>query len=177
MILDHRVRLADLRASEDVAFVAPERVLAPLAAAIGVERVLSCRATFHLDPEGEAVHVRGEVRAVVVQTCVVSLDSFESEIVEPIDVRFAPEGAVGAAPPPATDEEEGTPGMADLPEPIVGGAIDLGALAQEFLALGVDPYPRKPGVAFDPTSAGDRPASPFAALARLRTDPKDDSDR
>ena len=27
--------------------------------------------------------------------------------------------------------------------------IDLGALAAEFLALGLDPYPRKPGVAFD----------------------------
>ena len=38
----------------------------------------------------------------------------------------------------------------DAPDPIVDGKIDLGALAAEFLALGLDPYPRKPGVAFAP---------------------------
>ena len=31
----------------------------------------------------------------------------------------------------------------------VAAAIDLGAVAAEFFALGLDPYPRKPGEAFD----------------------------
>ncbi len=38
----------------------------------------------------------------------------------------------------------------DPPDPIVNGRIDLGQLAAEFLALGLDPYPRKPGVEFAP---------------------------
>ena len=36
----------------------------------------------------------------------------------------------------------------DEPDPIIGGKIDLGALAAEFFALGLDPWPRKPGAAF-----------------------------
>ena len=30
-------------------------------------------------------------------------------------------------------------------EPLIDGKVDLGALATEFLILGLDPYPRKPG--------------------------------
>ena len=36
----------------------------------------------------------------------------------------------------------------DDPDPVIDGKIDLGALAAEFFALGLDPYPRKPGVEF-----------------------------
>ncbi len=38
----------------------------------------------------------------------------------------------------------------DDAEPLIGGVIDLGALATEFLILGLDPYPRKPGAVFQP---------------------------
>ena len=31
---------------------------------------------------------------------------------------------------------------------MIDGKIDLGALAAEFFALGLDPYPRKPGAEF-----------------------------
>jgi hypothetical protein len=53
------------------------------------------------------------------------------------------------------------------PDEIVNGHIDLGALTAEFLALGLDPYPRKPGVDFD-YKGDDKPDSPFAALAKLK---------
>ena len=58
----------------------------------------------------------------------------------------------------------------DLPDPIVDGRIDLGAVALEFLVLALDPYPKKPGVAFDDVVVGDDDAEPsaFAALARLK---------
>ena len=57
---------------------------------------------------------------------------------------------------------------ADPPEPIVDGAIDLGGITLEFLALALDPYPRKPGASFE-SSAGDTGIeSPFAALAKLK---------
>ena len=53
----------------------------------------------------------------------------------------------------------------DAPDPIVDGQIDLGALAAEFMLLGLDPYPRKPGVEFAPPSEQDAQDTPFARLA------------
>ena len=46
--------------------------------------------------------------------------------------------------------------------------VDLGAVATEFLLLGIDPYPRKPGAVFDAPPAGDPASHPFAALAALK---------
>src|SRR5262249_4580645 len=56
----------------------------------------------------------------------------------------------------------------DLPEALVGGSIDLGAIATEFLVLGIDPYPRKPGTQFQAPAGEDDAPRPFAALAALR---------
>ena len=53
----------------------------------------------------------------------------------------------------------------DEPDPVIDGKIDLGALAQEFFALGLDPYPRKPGVAFEQGAESAPADSPFSALA------------
>jgi hypothetical protein len=51
------------------------------------------------------------------------------------------------------------------PEPLVGGVVDLGAIATEFLVLGLDPYPRKPGAIFEPPQEREPDENPFAALA------------
>jgi len=68
-------------------------------------------------------------------------------------------------------EEEGaqievTP--VDAPEPLIGGSIDLGAIASEFLMLAIDPYPRKSGVVFEPPAKETDTGGPFAALAALK---------
>ena len=56
-------------------------------------------------------------------------------------------------------------------EELVDGAIDLGAIAIEFLILGIDPYPRKADAVFEAPAAGDDPAAhPFAALAALASE-------
>ena len=36
----------------------------------------------------------------------------------------------------------------NAPERLIGDVVDLGALATEFLILGLDPYPRKAGATF-----------------------------
>ncbi len=54
----------------------------------------------------------------------------------------------------------------DQPDPIVGGHIDLGALAAEFLTLGLDPHPRKPGAQFEEPAPAAPDAHPFAAALR-----------
>ena len=127
--------------------------------------------SFDLERRGAAVHVRGRVSALVGQTCVVSLEPMESAIDEPVDVTFAP-------PPPGAEASESEAlghqlGEAEEepPEPLIGGAVDLGALATEFMMLGIDPYPRKPGATFTPPNVGDEGAHPFAALAALKKRP------
>jgi len=119
----------------------------------------------------DIVLVEGELRAALTQVCVVTLDPFESSLVEPIRVEFAPAGAqpTPAAPPRRRPAIQPAPIEPDPPDPIVDGRIDLGALVAEFLALALDPYPRKPGVSFDeparPRTAED---SPFAPLGQLK---------
>ena len=56
----------------------------------------------------------------------------------------------------------GTPG------PNQSGVVDLGALAIEFLILGLDPYPRKPGAVFELSQDVKPEPGPFAALAGLK---------
>jgi hypothetical protein len=163
----------------DVTLVADERVRARLAAANGLPGIASAEARLHVSRRGrEGVHVDGEVRARATLTCVVSLERFEADIVEPVDVDFEP----SREPRPARDaqapgrprrgvrpepEPEDEPGMEDLdaPDPIIDGRIDLGALAEEFLTLGIDPYPRKPGVAFAEPAEPPARENPFAKLA------------
>ena len=135
----------------------------------GLRDIAWARAAFRLMPEsGGMVHVTGRVRARIGQTCVVTLDPIENDIDEAIDLMFAPEGAISQLPAPAGDEDEAgeTP---DVPEPIEGGAIDLGRLATDVLFLAINPYPRKPGAVFEPRVAAPDPADhPFAALKSLR---------
>lgn len=123
--------------------------------------------------------VRGRVRAVATQICVVSLEPFDAPVDEAFDVEFAPEAEAEAAYAKAMAEIEAARDKAaalaeqpDPPDSIVNGKIDLGALAAEFLALGLDPYPRKPGVEFEPMTEGadESRTSPFAGLAKLKKD-------
>jgi len=155
----------------------------------GLDALASAVATLHVTRRGkEGLRVTGEVRARVTQTCVVSLEPFESEIVEPVDVEFEP----ARMPKPSREEpermsrrrrdarppvEENEEGMDDLdaPDEIVDGKVDLGALASEFLTLGIDPYPRKPGVSFEEPQPQGATISPFARLARGKTDQRGDS--
>ncbi|KAA2238019.1 YceD family protein [Salinarimonas soli] len=106
------------------------------------------------------MNVTGTVRGRVTQVCVVTLEPFETEIAEEVDVDFSEH--LGPE-PEGRDEAD-----LDRPDEIVNGKIDLGALTAEFLALGLDPYPRKPGVAFDEPAAAPDETSPFAALGRMK---------
>ena len=69
--------------------------------------------------------------------------------------------------PPKTDSERPQRSW-NGPEPLLGGVVDLGALATEFLILGLDPYPRKPGAVFEPPQDVKPDPGPFAALAGLK---------
>jgi hypothetical protein len=131
----------------------------------GLADVALLTATFNLHRAGRYVRVLGSVHAELTQSCVVSLEPFPVTLDEPVDVRFAAPGvekpgASGVAETLALDAE-------DPPDPIIDGKIDLGALAVEFMALGLDPYPRKPGVEFTPLAPDETLESPFDALGKI----------
>ncbi len=100
-----------------------------------------------------------------VRTVVVSLDPIEKNLVEPIDLVFTPDQQPGLG--DIEDEASFSLSDAEPPEPLVGGAVDLGAIATEYFLLGIDPYPRKEGATFEAPAPGDVVANPFAALAAL----------
>jgi len=137
---------------------------AALAEAAGLRDLSQLDASFDLTRLGDSVKVRGTVRAKVGQTCVVTLEPMENEVSEDIDLLFSPPVDPLLDPEAARKTEKGEP-----PEPLDEGNLDLGTIATEFLILGLDPYPRKPGAEFDlPKGRDEEPAHPFAALAALK---------
>jgi hypothetical protein len=149
---------------------ADAEVRASLARTAQLRDLPRLEARFEVRKQGSGrLHVTGEVSAIVGQNCVITLEPIEQNLVELVDVSFAPEAAGTLD----HGEGEGSFAMADaeLPEPMVGGVIDLGAIATEYLLLGIDPYPRKEGAVFESATAGNPAESPFAALAALKKPP------
>jgi uncharacterized metal-binding protein YceD (DUF177 family) len=150
-----------------VDLVADEGTRAAVAQAAGLRTLPRLDASFDLTRRGrEGLRVVGRVSATVGQTCVVTLEPIENEIDEEIDLVFATEAA-----PELPEDAAGGRRVApdDAPEPLVAGVVDLGVVATEFLTLGIDPYPRKPGAEFTaPAAEDDESSRPFAALAALK---------
>lgn len=159
----HLVQVAELPPNGLTLDLSPDaEVCAALARHAGVLAVEALKAHLVFAPEGgEGAHVTGRLTATVRQTCGVTLEPFDAPLDEAIDVHFVPAGSY--VPPEEAEESE-----VDPPDEIVAGRIDAGALVSEFLALGVDPYPRKPGAVFEAPSEDPAAASPFSALARLK---------
>jgi|SRR5215831_12940309 len=144
---------------------APATARAELAKVAGLRDLPQLSAVFDLVRKGAGVHVRGQVRARVGQTCVVTLEPIENTVEEGVDLEFAPPSGPE---PKAKTARKRTVGDDEMPEPLVGGIVDLGALAAEFLILGIDPYPRKAGVEFAPPKQDNAGEHPFAALESLK---------
>jgi len=131
---------------------------AALAARMGLPAIMALAGRFDLVRESSGiVAATGRLTAVVVQTCVVSLEDFEQEIAEDFAVHFVPEGTESDDPDPESVDEI----------PYAGDSIDLGEATAEQLALSLDPYPRRPEAHLpDEASAGVDPR--LAGLAAWR---------
>lgn len=154
----------------DVHIEADNRELAGLAVLWNVLSVEKLEADLKISRwKRDGVRVKGNVRAKIVQACVVTLEPVASEIDENFEQIFVPEDSKLAR-APASDAGEMVldPDGPDLPETFTGDAIDAGEVVTELAALAIDPYPRKPGVEFDghteDTGESDRKPSPFAVL-------------
>ena len=118
-------------------------------------RALTC--TFRLTPEYRgAFAALGRLRAIVVRTCVVSLDDFPVEIDEQFTIRFVPAGQETENPDPEVEDEVS----------YQDGVLDLGEATAEQLALSLEPYPRRPDAEL-PQFGEDKTENPFAVLRRL----------
>jgi len=122
---------------------------------------------------GDGVRVTGRVSATVGQTCVVTLEPIENEIDEPIDVLYLRNPPQSGSEASAADEDPGKVGDERI-EALLNDTVDLGALATEFLILGIDPYPRKREAVFAPPAVEEPSPGPFAVLAVLKK-PQDGS--
>jgi uncharacterized metal-binding protein YceD (DUF177 family) len=135
-------------------------VRAAVARLAGVREVPRFEASFDVKRRGSGLHVAGSVAATVEQNCVVTLEPLLNDIAETVDLVFLPQEPAAET----EGEHAGAEAKWDDPEPLIGGAVDLGAIAVEFLLLGIDPYPRKPGAVFDPPPGPKPDGGPFAAL-------------
>jgi len=137
-----------------------------------IPRLESLKADLHISQLAGQVRVTGTLKARVTQKCVVSLELFDSDVTDDIEIDFADPSYVARAEEAWSkrieDEDDVTDAL-EPPDPIINGSIDLGAIVVEFLVLGLDPYPRKEGAVFEAADdSGDEKASPFAALAQLK---------
>jgi uncharacterized metal-binding protein YceD (DUF177 family) len=128
---------------------------------IGIER-LTGRFTIRRDAAG--IVAEGRVAAAVTQACSITGDPLPATVDEPVALRFVPEDDAGQ------DEVELGDNDIDV-IPYDGGAIDLGEVAAETMALALDPFPRGPNAEAALKEAGvlsEEQAGPFGALAALK---------
>jgi uncharacterized metal-binding protein YceD (DUF177 family) len=140
-----------------------EATRAALAKFVGVLAVPRLEVQFKVTPSADGgASIEGTLDATVTQECGVSLEPFDNKVSEKIALRFAPEGSALTTADIPEDEIDAEP-----PEQLENGALDLAAVAAEFLALGIDPYPRRPGAVFQSPDTGAKPSA-FAALEQLK---------
>lgn len=113
---------------------------------LGVERFA---AELHVTPwKRNGVKVSGHVAADITQQCVVTLEPVDATIREDVQGLFLPDdsklGRLGFGDGGEIHLDADGP---DSPETFSGDTIDVGALAEEFFGLAIDPYPKKAGVA------------------------------
>jgi hypothetical protein len=154
------------REGQTVAIEASPAEREALASLYKLPAIAALTATLRLEPAGRGgARVTGAVHGEFTQICVVSFEPFAASVDEAVDVRFAPQEEEDF--PRRAARETLTLSLADQddPDPVIDGRIDLGALTAEFFALGLDAYPRKPGVEFAAPAESTPFDSPFAALA------------
>ena len=138
----------DLSAGED------ER--AALAARFDLVSMSRLEARLRVVWRGDALRVDGDLRADVVQSCVVTLSPIESRLEERLELAF-------------TRERPGETVGLDDAEPLTGDVLDIGELVAEELSLALDPYPRLPGAERPESADREVPReSPFDVLAKLK---------
>ena len=151
------------QAGDEVVISPSAEMRARLAHWAGVDSVEAFEATVELRKVTPTrFSLEATLKADIVQSCVVTLDPVRTHI----ETSFRRELLLAERRPsdgePAPVDEDGR-------EEIESLRYDLAVPVLEELALQIDPYPRRPGVQFEPPmDVTDRPDHPFAALKKLK---------
>lgn len=173
------VSLDDLgREPKTYQFSADEQQRADLARRLGILSLEEASAVVTLSlVSAGTIHAIGTVRAQVTQVCVVTLAPVPAQIEEEFEGWFGDQEEAPVSFTKARNERDAKKGPLEVeildesvdPESIVGGKINVGELATQYLSLGLEPYPRAadaPAVqSFGPAGeAAPTRKSPFEAL-------------
>ena len=146
--------------------IAEGPTLTRIAQILELTKLKSLEARLRITPWLDGAQIEGLWTASIVQICGISLEPFETALGGEFSLRAVPSGS-SALPVQSDHEIELDPEADDPPDEITDGVLPLGAYVVEDLSLAIDPFPRKPGVDFQPPPEPSEP-SPFAALARLK---------
>ena len=164
-----RLRLAEVQRSSPVLELEADAThRAAIAKALDLLALHRFTARVRVAPWLDGLEIAARWQADIAQTCGVSLDAFDTALSGEFIVRAVPEGSSASG--DAASEVTVDPEAEDPPDLLDGDEVDIGAYLVEHLALEVDPFPRKPGVAFVPPPP-ESPASPFAVLQALKPGP------
>jgi len=139
-----------------------------LADRFGLLALTTLSASLQLTRKGQGQSIRitvtGQIKASIMQSCVVTLDPVSTDINTPFSILFdseAEEDKIDCDPEPDSNT---------IVEPIVGDIIDLGEMLAQVLAVEIDPFPRREEVSKIDYSAStpDRDHNPFAILQKLK---------
>jgi uncharacterized metal-binding protein YceD (DUF177 family) len=152
-----------------VKFAADAAVCDSLCARLLVDAVKDLSVTAHIVPFGKrGLMANGRVEGSVQQQCGVTLQPIWTSIAIDFTNEFQPADVVEQFVVPEDDFE------AEVPDAMDDGAADLGEVATQIFAMEVPAYPRAPEAQFDDHIDADdideKPPSPFAALAALKTE-------
>ncbi|MDQ6434555.1 DUF177 domain-containing protein [Mesorhizobium sp. LHD-90] len=115
------------------------------------------------------IQVKGRVQADIVQSCVVTLDPLQATVDEEVSAVFLPEDSrLGRESFDLGGEIMIDVDGPDSPETFSGDRLDVGALAEEFFGLGIDPYPRKHATEPAPLQPAEAPEPEGELQKKLR---------
>lgn len=156
---------------------ANEKECTALAERFELIAINSLKATLTITTAGNGeVTLRGPMHADIIQRCVATLEPVPEIVEDEVEVLFSPHISEDDLPSNPDDlddlSEEELMALLDQPEPLVDGKIDVGEVVSQFLAVAMDPYPRKDGakvadVVKSEDDEEERP-NPFAKLAGLK---------
>ncbi|RCL02080.1 MAG: hypothetical protein JSC189_000889 [Candidatus Tokpelaia sp. JSC189] len=123
----------------------------------------------------QGIKLQGHIKAFVTQKCIITAESIKNYICQSFEVIYVPRDSRLAK--FFRDEDvrelflniEGP----DAPEIFEGKEIDIGAVAEEFFELSIDPYPRNQGALLkneisENGGGGEAAQSPFPVLECLK---------
>ncbi len=163
---------------EKLVIEANEKERAELAKRFELVSIDSLRAELEVKTASNGeVTVRGPMSAEIVQRCVATLEPVPETIEDTVEVLFSPHVSEEDMPSNPDDlenlSEAELMALLEQPEPLVDGMIDLGEVVAQFLAVAMDPYPRKDdaelpdSIQTEEEADADKP-NPFAQLAGLK---------